>query len=183
AGIPINIKNTNRPQDKGTIICNNSKGIRPIAGISGKRDFSIIAAESDNVAENFMCMRAVLDILAGFSVPVENVISDAEGFSVIIPTMGLAENLKAITAALDTACHRTSFNILNNISLISVVGGEDEENRNFSGYLLNALDNKMINIRTVHQTSKCSNVTVGVSNGDFEKTINALYDSVKAIAI
>ncbi|MEG1972540.1 MAG: aspartate kinase, partial [Oscillospiraceae bacterium] len=79
AGIPINIKNTNRPQDKGTIICNNSKGIRPIAGISGKRDFSIIAAESDNVAENFMCMRAVLDILAGFSVPVENVISDAEG--------------------------------------------------------------------------------------------------------
>lgn len=184
AGIPINIKNTNRPFDRGTIICSNSSGtIRPIAGISGKRDFSIIAVESDDVAENFVCMRAVLDVLAGFSVPVENVISDAEGFSVIIPTCGLSANLENITNSLQAVCCNTGFSILNNISLISVVGGEAEENRNLSGYLLNALDNKMINIRTVHQTSKCSNVTVGVNNGDFEKTINALYDSVKAIAI
>src|SRR5699024_10782664 len=52
-GIPINIKNTNAPEDKGTMIVNESipnKG-KGITGIAGKKDFTVISVEKILMAD------------------------------------------------------------------------------------------------------------------------------------
>ena len=52
AGIPINIRNTNRPEDAGTMIVSHTKQYDKesvITGIAGKKGFSVINIEKNNV--------------------------------------------------------------------------------------------------------------------------------------
>lgn len=48
AGIPTNIRNTNHPEEPGTVICYEAEDYEseyPITGIAGHKDFAIINVE------------------------------------------------------------------------------------------------------------------------------------------
>ena len=180
--IPLNIRNTNSPSDQGTMVGNSFLSAQPVTGISGKQNYSVINVRTDDVSNVFKALRKILEVFDAFNVIIENAMSNQDGFSIIVSSENYLSNEPSLSKEINEICTDCTVCITHNISLISIVGNEIR-NSSVCAYLINVLNCQMINVETIHQTLDCNNVIVGVSNTDFERTINALYDGITAMAI
>lgn len=182
--IPVNIRNTNAPDDPGTIIGEKfedelkEEHERFITGIAGKRNFSIINIYKSRIGEaKIGLLRQVLEVFDRYEIPVEQIPSGVDSFSVVFPT-GSMKNRKydlmhelAENEAIDN-CELTE-----GISLIAIVGRQMAYRTGVSGKIFKALGDNKINIRTIEQGADEINIIVGVYNEDFERAVKVLYES------
>ena len=94
-----------------------------------------------------------------------------------MPTSSLASNLYAILADIQQEVQPDSLQVTDRISLIAAVGRRMAFRPGISGTIFGTMGEKGINIRMISQGPDEMNITVGVDDGDFEKTIRVLYDS------
>ena len=181
--IPLNIRNTDCPDDNGTIIRetfrdeNDEEHSRFITGISGKRGFSIINISAKNMSNKVTMIRQVLEICEKYNIEIEQISSSVDSFSLIIATKDLEENRYLIIAAINEQCNPKSLKITDEISLIAVVGRQMAYRPGISGKVFATLGKNHINIRTIEQSVDEINIVIGVYNKDFEKAIRVLYNS------
>lgn len=180
--IPLNIRNTNEPENPGTIIRESFREESPeesnrfITGITGKRDFSLIKIAKGNIGENLHTLRKVLDICEQYDVPISQIPSGVDSFSIITPSSKLEQCKYDVLAAIKKECG-VDAEIDQGISMIAIVGRQMAYKTGISGKLFGALGVNKINIRIIEQCADEINIMIGVFNDDFEKAIRVLYES------
>ena len=181
AGIPIKILNTNAKDDEGTIIredCKNKDEI--ITGIAGKKNFTSFTITKRQEVSKLKAIEYVLNVFDHFNITVEHIPSSIDTFSVIVPNSDIERNMYDVVTELKKNKDIQDVSIDNDIALIAVVGRNMVYKPGISGRIFGIVGNNNINIKMIAQGSQEINIIVGVSNKDFENTINALYkDLVK----
>jgi aspartate kinase len=178
AGIPINIRNTNHPEEAGTMIVAKSDAYdhhKVITGIAGKRGFSVINIEKDMMNSEIGFGRKVLEVLEKEQISFEHLPSGIDTMSVVVATEVLADNRSRIIDQLCVACNPDSVNIEDGIALIAVVGRGMKNEKGTAARVLNSISKAGINIRIIDQGSSEHNIIIGVDDSDFEKAVNAIY--------
>ncbi|MBR2043256.1 MAG: aspartate kinase [Clostridia bacterium] len=179
--IPLNIRNTNAPEDPGSLIMENcpddDNDKQFITGITGKKNFSIITVAKSGMSSEVGFLRKVLEVFEKYNVSVEYVPSGIDSVSVVVASKGVSDCLYAIMGDLQKNVKPDSINVTENIAIVAVVGRKMAYKPGMSGRLFAALGESKINIRMISQSCEELNIIAGVSNDDFEKAVQVLYSS------
>lgn len=177
-GIPINIRNTNRPLDRGTMIvestCNKPKFT--ITGIAGKKGFASINIEKDMMNAEIGFGRKVLQVFEENGLSFEHVPSGIDTFTVYVHQDEFEDKEQSVIAALHRAVQPDSIDLESDLALIAVVGRGMRRNRGTAGRIFSALAHNHVNVKMIDQGSSELNIIIGVENRDFETAIRAIYD-------
>lgn len=179
AGIPVNIKNTNCPKDRGTMIV--SETAEPcqhiITGIAGKKGMSVINIEKDKMNSEVGFGRNVLRALEKSNVSFEHMPSGVDTMSVVIQTDALAGKETVILDEIRSRVHPDQLFIETDLALIAVVGRGMKSARGTAAILFTALAEARVNIKMIDQGSSELNIIIGVAEEDFEVAMRAIYDA------
>ena len=177
ADIPINIRNTNEPDDPGTIITAEASGKEDtiITGIAGRKDFTVIGIYKNMLSAERGFVKRLLEILDDYEVPLEHMPSGIDTISVVISDKKLNGKMEDMLEEIQRKLKPDSIDVLENMSLIATVGGGMAKRHGVSAKLFTALSEAEVNIRMIDQGSSEMNIIVGVENKDFETAIKAIY--------
>ena len=179
AGIPINIKNTNRPEDRGTMIVpstNDYDTRHVITGVSGIRGFSAITIEKDRMNSEVGFIRRVLEVFEENNLSIEHVPSGIDTISVVMDTKLLDGVRERLLTRIQRSAKPDSIAVEDGLALIAVVGRGMVRAKGTSARVFNAVSAAGINIKMIDQGSSELNIIIGVEEHDFEKALNAIYD-------
>ena len=180
-GIDLNIRNTNRPQDPGTMIVDevaeggSDEEERFITGIAGRRDFTILTIKKRSMNTS-LCLRQTLEILERYHVPVEHITLGLDSLALVASTKALGDSVYDVIADIQKTVSPDDVNVKEGISLVATVGRKMTSRPGTSGRLFHALGKNGINIRTIAQGADELSIIVGVENADFEKAIRVIYE-------
>lgn len=179
AGIPINIRNTNIPDDPGTMIVSDTaeKSEYIITGIAGKRGMSVINIEKDKMNSEVGFGRNVLRALEKSEVSFEHMPSGVDTMSVVIQSDNLKGHENEIMDEIKSRVHPDQLYIENDLALITVVGRGMKSARGTAGILFKALADARVNVKMIDQGSSELNIIVGVAEEDFDIAMKAIYDA------
>ncbi|MGN0998595.1 MAG: aspartate kinase [Faecousia sp.] len=180
-GIPLNILNTNAPQDRGTMIQERFDGDsdpkRFITGITGKRDFSTISIAKRGMSNQVGVLRRILSVLERHNISVDYAPNGIDIISVIMPTASLAPHLYTVMGELQQELEPDSLSVQDHLAIVAAVGRKMANRPGISGQIFAALGQAGINIRMLNQGPDELNIIFGVANEDFDKAIRVLYNS------
>ena len=179
SGIPINIKNTNAPQDRGTMIVDSTSDYdseRIITGIAGKHGFSVITVIKDMMNSEIGFGRKMLEVLEDNDISFEHLPSGIDTMSVIVSTATLEGRREKLLNQLTRVTKADSVTIEDNLALIAVVGRGMVKARGVASRVFSAIAGAGINIRMIDQGSCELNIIIGVEEGDFKTALTAIYD-------
>ncbi|MBE6693194.1 MAG: aspartate kinase [Ruminococcaceae bacterium] len=178
AGIPINIRNTNRPDDEGTWIVSRSNGYdteKIITGIAGKKGFSVITIEKDMMNSEVGFGRKLLEIFEDNELPFEHLPSGIDTMSVVVGTALIEEKRDKLLQTISRDLRPDSVFIEDGLALIAVVGRGMVKAKGTAARVCDSLANAGINIRMIDQGSSELNIVVGVDEAEYEDSIRAIY--------
>ena len=178
AGIPINIRNTNRPEDKGTMIVASTchKPHYTITGIAGKKGFVAVNIEKDMMNSEIGFGRKVLEEFEKQGISFEHIPSGIDTMSIIVHQDEFEEKEQQVLAGIQRAVNPDYLEVEGDMALVAVVGRAMKSNRGTAGRIFSALAHANVNVKMIDQGSSEWNIIVGVRNEDFEKAIKAIYD-------
>ncbi len=180
--IPINIKNTFRPQDAGTMIVPNEQYKTPgsdciITGIAGKKDFTVIYIEKSHMNSEVGFIRRVLSVIEHHNLYVEHLPSGIDTLSVIMADEQLKNGvLSDVVNEIRESVSPDYVHVIEGVSLIATVGYGMVRRSGTAGRLFSALAKENINIKMIDQGSSELNIIIGVANSDYEKCIRTIYN-------
>lgn len=176
-GIPINIKNTNAPQDEGTWIVGNTcqKSKYVITGIAGKKGFASINIEKDMMNSEIGFGRKVLQVFEEYGISFEHMPSGIDTLSVMVHQSEFEAKEQNVLSGINKAVNPDHIDIQSDLALIAVVGRGMKATRGTAGRIFAALAHANVNVRMIDQGSSELNIIIGVSNEDFETAIKAIY--------
>jgi len=177
-GIPINIRNTNAPDDEGTWIvgstCQKSKYV--ITGIAGKKGFCAVNIEKDMMNSEIGFGRKVLQAFEDYGISFEHVPSGIDTLTVFVHQDEFIHKEQKVVAAIHRLANPDTIDIEADLALIAVVGRGMKSTRGTAGRIFSALAHNNINVKMIDQGSSELNIIIGVANQDFELAIKAIYD-------
>ncbi len=178
AGIPINIRNTNAPDDEGTWIvestCHQSK--YTITGIAGKKGFVSVNIDKDMMNSEIGFGRKVLQAFEENGISFEHVPSGIDTMTVFVHQDEFMHKEQKVVAGIHRLANPDMIDIESDLALIAVVGRGMKATRGTAGRIFSALAHKNINVKMIDQGSSELNIIIGVANDDFETAIKAIYD-------
>ncbi len=177
-GIPIHIRNTNKPEDKGTLIVENTcrKPRHIITGIAGKKGFCSMYIEKAMMNSEVGFGRKVLGVLEDQGISFEHMPSGIDTMTVFIHQTEFMAREQQVIAGIHRAAAPDFIDLESDLALVAVVGRGMKGNRGTAARVFAALAHARINIKMIDQGSSESNIIVGVRNEDFEDAIRAIYD-------
>ena len=177
-GIPIHIRNTNRPEDKGTLIVENTcrKPRHIITGIAGKKGFCSMYIEKAMMNSEVGFGRKVLGVLEDQGISFEHMPSGIDTMTVFIHQTEFVAHEQQVIAGIHRAVAPDFIDLESDLALVAVVGRGMKGNRGTAARVFAALAHARINIKMIDQGSSESNIIVGIRNDDFEDAIRAIYD-------
>ncbi len=177
--IPINIRNTNRPDDAGTIITSKClDNSQVITGIAGKKNYESITIIKKQKSKKINVIRQVLEVLNKFKINVEHIPSSIDTFSLIIESDLLNKKIYEVIAEIKKIEEVQDVLIDNDIALVAIVGRNMATKIGMSAKIFSILGENKINIKVIAQASQELSIIVGVENKQFENAIKAIYDNL-----
>ena len=177
-GIPINIKNTNRPEDRGTLIVESTcrKPRYVITGIAGKKGFCSINIEKSMMNSEIGFGRKVLQVFEEQGINFEHVPSGIDTMTVYVHQDEFEEKEQQVIAGIHRAVNPDFIEMESDLALIAVVGRGMKSQRGTAGRVFSALAHAHVNVKMIDQGSSELNIIIGVENRDFETAVKAIYD-------
>lgn len=178
AGIPINIRNTNAPDDEGTWIVESTchHPAYTITGIAGKKGFVSVNIDKDMMNAEVGFGRKVLSAFEENGINFEHMPSGIDTMTVFVHEPEFAEKEQAVISAINRNAHPDSIEIEADLALIAVVGRGMKSTRGTAGRIFSALAHANVNVKMIDQGSSELNIIIGVRDNDFEAAIKAIYD-------
>lgn len=178
-GISLNIRNTNSPDEPGTMIVDRVDENEPvedsfITGIAGRRNFTIITVLKRNMNTS-ATLRTALEILDRYRAAVEHITLGLDSFAFVTATAPLGDSVYDVISDIQKSCRPDDIQVQEGIALVAAVGRKMTSRPGTSGKLFKALGDKGINIRTIAQGADELSIIVGVDNNSFETAIQVLY--------
>lgn len=177
-GIPINIRNTNAPEDEGTLIVESTcrQSAYTITGIAGKKGFVAVNIEKAMMNSEVGFGRKVLEAFEEQGISFEHVPSGIDTMTVFVHQEEFEGKEQEVLAAIHRLAKPDSIEIESNLGLIAVVGRGMKSTRGTAGRIFSALAHANVNVKMIDQGSSELNVIIGVRNEDFESAVKAIYD-------
>lgn len=177
-GIPINIKNTNRPGDEGTWIVESTaqKSGYVITGIAGRKDFCAVLIYKDRMNSEIGFGRKVLQAFEDNQISFEHMPSGIDTMTIVVHEDEFIEKEQRVVSAIHRLAKPDSIEIESDLALIAVVGRGMKSTRGTAGRIFSALAHAHVNVRMIDQGSSELNIIIGVENKDFEAALQAIYD-------
>ena len=177
-GIPINIRNTNRPDDKGTLIVETTcrKPRHTITGIAGKKGFCSINIEKAMMNSEVGFGRKVLSVFEKYGINFEHMPSGIDTMTVFVHQSEFEAYEQSVVAGIHRVAEPDTIELESDLALIAVVGRGMRSNRGTAGRIFSALAHARVNVKMIDQGSSEWNIIIGVKNADFETAIKAIYD-------
>ena len=177
-GIPINIRNTNSPEDKGTLIvegtCRKPRFV--ITGIAGKKDFASITVEKSMMNSEVGFCKKVLEVFEENDISIEHMPSGIDTMTIFVHQDEFEEKEQKVIAGIHRAVEPDFLELESDLALVAVVGRGRRATRGTSGRIFSALAHANVNVKMIDQGSSELNIIIGVRNHDFETAVNAIYD-------
>ncbi len=177
ANIPINIRNTNAPEDPGTIITTEStyENSKILSGIAGKKPFTVISIYKSMMNSEVGFVRRALAVLEDLHISFDHIPTAIDSLSVVIEKDALTDHLEEVLEAFEQRLHPDDITVVDDIGLIAVVGLGLNRTVGVIAKVSTALAEAGINIRMLNQGATEINVILGVETKDFEPAIRAIY--------
>ncbi|MBQ1547322.1 MAG: aspartate kinase [Lachnospiraceae bacterium] len=178
AGIPINIKNTNAPEDEGTWIV-ESTGQKPeytITGIAGKKGFCAVLVTKSLMNSEIGFGRKVLQAFEESNISFEHMPSGIDTMTVVVHEDEFLDKEQQVVSTIHRLAQPDAVEIDTDLALIAVVGRGMRSTRGTAGRIFSALSHARVNVRMIDQGSSELNIIIGVENKDFETAVKAIYD-------
>ncbi len=179
AGIPINIRNTNDPEARGTMIVPSTDEFdvqRVITGVAGKKGFSVLNIEKDKMNAEIGFGRKVLEAIEEEGVTFEHLPSGIDTMSVVVSSDLTRKQKKKIINNITNECEPDKIGFEDGLALVAVVGRAMVSAKGTAARVFKAIAEADINIRMIDQGSSEISIIIGIGEKDFEKAINAIYD-------
>ncbi len=182
AGIPINIRNTNKPEDKGTMIVSNDYDFsreslgHTITGIAGKKGFSTINIEKAMMNNELGFGMKVLNVLYNNGISFEHMPSGIDTMSITVDSAKLEPVREKVLAEIRREVNPDHLEIEDNIAILAVVGRRMKNTRGTVARVFAAMAHARINVKLIDQGSSELNVIIGVSESDLPEAIRRIYD-------
>lgn len=177
SGIPINIRNTNAPEDEGTFIVESTskKPKHIITGIAGKKGFTAVNIEKDMMNAEIGFGRKVLTVFEENGISFEHMPSGIDTMTIIVHQSEFEEKEQKVLSGIHRLANPDSIDLESDLAIIAVVGRAMKSNHGTAAKIFEALSQKDINIKMIDQGSSELNIIIGVKNTDFENAIRAIY--------
>ena len=178
AGIPINIRNTNRPSDPGTMIVAHPTSYDSetvITGIAGKKGFSVLTIEKDLMNAEIGFGRKVLEVFEDNDISFEHLPSGIDTMSVVVSSSVLEGRRDRLMQSISRAVRPDSVFIEDHLALVAVVGRGMIKAKGTAARVCDALARADVNIRMIDQGSSELNIIVGISEDEYEAALKAIY--------
>ena len=184
-GIPINIRNTNRPEDRGTLIVETTcrRPLHTITGVAGKKGFCAINIEKAMMNSEVGFGRKVLGVFEKYGISFEHMPSGIDTMTIMVHQDEFEEYEQSVIAGIHRAVEPDLVDLEADLALIAVVGRGMKGTRGTVGRIFSALAHARINVKMIDQGSSELNIIIGVKNSDFETAIKAIYDIFITAAI
>ena len=178
-GIPINIRNTNRPEDKGTFIVESTcrKPKYTITGIAGKKGFCSINIEKSMMNSEIGFGRKVLQVFEDNNLSFEHMPSGVDTMTVFVHQSEFEHKEQQVISGIHRAVHPDLLDLESGLALIAVVGRGMRDTRGVASKVFDALAKANINIKMIDQGSSELNIIIGVKEKYFEDAIKVIYDA------
>lgn len=177
--IPIIIKNTFRPEDEGTTIVPVSRYTpegNVVTGIAGKKNFTVILIEKNQMNNEIGFVRKVLSVLEREGICIEHIPSGIDTMSVVVESEHLKDyELEKVIEGIKNEVEPDMIRIMENVALIATVGHGMSSSIGTSARLFKAMAEANVNAKMIDQGSSELNIIVGVKNEDCERCIAAIY--------
>ncbi len=177
-GIPINIRNTNKPDDEGTWIV-ESTATKPkytITGVAGKKGFCAVLITKGLMNAEIGFGRKVLQAFEENDISFEHMPSGIDTMTVVVHESEFIHKEQRVVSAIHRLSQPDTVEIESDLALIAVVGRGMKSARGTAARIFSALAHAKVNIRMIDQGSSELNIIIGVANEDFETAIRAIYD-------
>ena len=177
-GIPINIRNTNRPEDRGTLIVETTcrKPLHTITGVAGKKGFCAINIEKAMMNTEVGFGRKVLSVFEQSGISFEHMPSGIDTMTIFVHQSEFEDHEQSVIAGIHRAVSPDVVELESDLALVAVVGRGMRANQGTAGRVFSALAHARVNVKMIYQGSSEWNIIIGVKNDDFEKAIRAIYD-------
>ena len=180
AGIPINIKNTNRPEDAGTMIVSDVSDDEmnkyTITGIAGKKGFAAINIEKAMMNSELGFCRKVLSILEDFNISIEHMPSGIDTLSLIFPYSNIEGKEDEVISKIRKAVSPDHIELEKGIAMLAVVGRGMRRTRGTAARIFASMAHARINVKMIDQGSSELNIIIGIGEEDFNEAIRRIYD-------
>ena len=178
AKIPINIRNTNAPEDDGTMIVAEATDYdseKVITGIAGKKGFSVITIEKDMMNSEIGFVRKVLEVLEDNEISFEHLPSGIDNMSIVLSSATLDGRREKILSSINRMVRPDSIAVEDGLALIAIVGRGMVKAKGTAARVFDAISNAGVNIRMIDQGSSEISIIVGIEEHDFDKALKAIY--------
>jgi len=177
-GIPINIKNTNAPEDSGTWIVESTaqKSKYIITGIAGKKGFCSVNIDKAKMNSEIGFGRKVLQVFEDNGISFEHMPSGIDTMTIFVHQDEFMDKEQQVVSGIHRLAHPDSVEIEADLALVAVVGRGMKSTRGTAGRIFSALAHADVNVKMIDQGSSELNIIIGVANDDFEAAIRAIYD-------
>lgn len=177
-GIPLNIRNTNRPEDAGTMIVDSVDEDRSqerfLTGIAGRRNFSILTVQKRNMDLSRTLIQA-LEIMSRYHAAVEHITLGLDTFALVVSTDALGDGIYDVISDIKKTSRPDDVKVEEGIALVAAVGRKMSFRPGTSGKLFKALGEEGISIRTIAQGADELSIIIGVDNNNFDAAVRVLY--------
>ena len=180
AGIPINIRNTNKPEDAGTMIVSevpdDEYNKYTITGIAGKKGFAAINIEKAMMNSEMGFCRKVLTVLENNNISIEHMPSGIDTLSLIFPYSEIEGKEDEVIAQIRKAVAPDHIELESGIAMLAVVGRGMRRTRGTAARIFASMAHARINVKMIDQGSSELNVIIGIGDADFDEAIRRIYD-------
>lgn len=176
--IPINIRNTNRPEDNGTLIVKNADYYQnqlSVSGISGKKGYTSIVVEKTQMNENPQFRTNLLEIFARREISIKNILSGIDSLNIVVHEDDIKAFRDEVITEIEDTLKPNSVSVTDGISIIAIVGRELGTSPAIAVKVLGALANRRINIKMIDHGSGKINMLIGVDDSDYIPAVQAIY--------
>lgn len=178
AGIPIQIKNTNKPEDEGSrIVAKRNAGDEALVGIAGRKGFTTIYIEKAMMNQQRGFGRRVLEVLEANDISFEHMPTAIDSMSIVVSDEQLGGKEAAVLKQLQHVLEPDRLETYGNLALIATVGEGMAHRVGVSGQLFAALKNAGVNVRMISQGASEINIIIGVEADEYQKAVQAIYDA------
>lgn len=175
-GIPIHIRSTMQPDAPGTLVSSQSPpSACPVTGIAGRKGYCSIQVEKENMNSAVGYCRRILSVLETHEIPFDHIATGLGSISFIAPAAAVSACREALLSDISAAVRPDSICVADGLAMVSIVGRDMAGKPGVSGRLLCALGRAGINVRMIVQGTREINITVGISEPEYEKAVHAVH--------
>ncbi len=181
-GIPLNIRNTNEPDNPGTMITsgdNHALKNRVIAGVAGKKGLSNLQVEKAMMNNEVGFGAKLLQIIADHNVSYEHTPTSIDTISVLVSTQEIETHRLQIMREIQNHLKPDHLSLEDGIAVVAVVGEGMAHSYGIAARLFTVLAQAEINIRMIDLGFSEMTIIIGISEKDYEKALRVIYEGMQ----